>query len=430
MADAVDVLTVGQTETSSGEQPWRTALRPPADSRRVLAPRSAWAILALASGDARFAARVAAGLSKPEASRARARLRADGLISLLPLLSARAGRVSCTTSDPEAVSGLRQDIRLLPTASLHEQPQLEAYVRIGDLPALVDDYGLHAGRDQDGGQVLLRTVADPWPFPETARVPDLVQALDLLEFAVSHSPDDQQQALAAWAVIEAHATRDVPSWYRATRPPRARQNTSLLALKARSRAARPSWASRTADADTLSAMLFAVGDPVRRADLLAATGWTPPRLQTAVDALVAEPPRGLKVQVDGNRLHLLTDGTARAAVERLLARLKRGEVLQPLDLPEMVWLVLAIIVIEQPITRADITSRRLADSDRQVQALLQEHLIREEPRATLPGRGIPLITTDLLLRRVGVGSIGELQQRMLAQAPEPQAAPADEVVPQ
>jgi hypothetical protein len=35
------------------------------------------------------------------------------------------------------------------------------------------------------------------------------------------------------------------------------------------------------DADTLSALLFAVGDAVRRGDLLEATGWTPPRLQAA-----------------------------------------------------------------------------------------------------------------------------------------------------
>lgn len=59
-------------------------------------------------------------------------------------------------------------------------------------------------------------------------------------------------------------------------------------------------------------------------------------------------------------------------MERLLARLKRGEVLQPLDLPETVWLVLASIVIEQPITRSDITARRLADRDRQVHVLLQQ----------------------------------------------------------
>jgi chromosome segregation and condensation protein ScpB len=74
--------------------------------------------------------------------------------------------------------------------------------------------------------------------------------------------------------------------------------------------------------------------------------------------------------------------------------------------------VLAIVVVEQPITRAEITARRMAGSDRQVQVLLQQHrLVREEPHAALPGRGIPLITTDLLLRRLGMASIGELLHR-------------------
>jgi len=177
------------------------------------------------------------------------------------------------------------------------------------------------------------------------------------------------------------------------------------------------------DADTLSALLFAVGDAVRRTDLLQVTDWPPPRLQVATDALVAEPPRGLQVQVDGDRLCLVTCGTTSGAVERLLAHLGRGELLEPLELPETVWLVLAIVVLEQPVTRAEITARRLADSDRQVQVLLQQRLIREEPRAALSGRGSPLVTTDVLLRRLGVGSIGELQQRILSQAPESLAAP-------
>ena len=182
--------------------------------------------------------------------------------------------------------------------------------------------------------------------------------------------------------------------------------------------------SPAADADTLSALLFAVGDAVRRADLVEATGWPPSRSQAAADALVAEPPRGLRVQLDGDRLVLVTHGAASGAVERLLARLGRGDLLEPLKLPDMVWLVLGVVVLEQPITRTEIGARRLADSDRQVQVLLQHRLIREDPRAALPGRGIPLVTTDLLLRRLGVGSVGELQERMLAQAPEPDTAAA------
>jgi hypothetical protein len=66
-------------------------------------------------------------------------------------------------------------------------------------------------------------------------------------------------------------------------------------------------------------------------------------------------------------------------------------------------------------------ARRLADSDRQVHALLRQRLIREEPRAAVPGRGIPLVTTDLVLRRLGVGGLGELQQQLMAAAPPAQA---------
>jgi chromosome segregation and condensation protein ScpB len=117
--------------------------------------------------------------------------------------------------------------------------------------------------------------------------------------------------------------------------------------------------------------------------------------------------------VDGDRLTLVTDGAVSGAVERLLARFGRGELLEPLTLPDTVWLVLGVVVLEQPITRAEISARRLVDSDRQVQLPLQHRLVREEPRAALPGRGIPLVTTDLVLRRLGVGSLGELQRRIL-----------------
>jgi hypothetical protein len=77
------------------------------------------------------------------------------------------------------------------------------------------------------------------------------------------------------------------------------------------------------------------------------------------------------VQLVGDRLTLVAGPAASSEVERLLVRLRRGTLIEPLDLPETVWLVLGIVVLEQPITRAEITARRLADSDRQVQLLLQ-----------------------------------------------------------
>ena len=184
------------------------------------------------------------------------------------------------------------------------------------------------------------------------------------------------------------------------------------------------------DADVLAAMLFAVGQPVRRDDVLEASGWTPARLQAAVDVLLAEPPRGQQVMLDADRLQLVAADNASGLVERMFRHLERAnKVLEPLDLPETVWLVLAIIVLDQPITRAEITARRMADSDRQVQLLLRHRLIREEPRATVPGRGIPLVTTDLVPRRFGVSWIGELQHQLLAAAAERELSANLDVAP-
>jgi chromosome segregation and condensation protein ScpB len=115
---------------------------------------------------------------------------------------------------------------------------------------------------------------------------------------------------------------------------------------------------------------------------------------------------------------LVAGAIASSLVQRLFEHLQHGNVIPPLDLPETVWLVLAIVILDQPITRAEITARRMADSDRQVQVLLRHRLIREEPRAAVPGRGIPLVTTDLVLRRFGVSWIGDLQHQLLAAAAE------------
>jgi len=129
--------------------------------------------------------------------------------------------------------------------------------------------------------------------------------------------------------------------------------------------------------------------------------------------------------LDDDRLELVAAGSASSLVQRLFRHFERGnKVLEPLDLPETVWLVLAIIILDQPITRAEIAARRMADSDRQVQVLLRHRLIREEPRAAVPGRGIPLVTTDLVLRRLGVGWIGDLQHQLLAAAAERELQPS------
>jgi chromosome segregation and condensation protein ScpB len=73
--------------------------------------------------------------------------------------------------------------------------------------------------------------------------------------------------------------------------------------------------------------------------------------------------------------------------------------------------VLAIVAYEQPVTRADIRAIRQVDSDVVVETLVARKLIAEDPR--FGGRGRPsfLVTTELFLRRFGLGSLGDLPPR-------------------
>src|SRR5436190_10822711 len=66
----------------------RLQVVPPAGAQ--LAPLSAWAVLALASGDAAFTKQVAGLLGDPDRSRARSRLKERGLLDLVPRLRERA----------------------------------------------------------------------------------------------------------------------------------------------------------------------------------------------------------------------------------------------------------------------------------------------------------------------------------------------------
>jgi hypothetical protein len=66
----------------------RLGMPPPVG--QPLSPSSAWAVLALASGDAAFRDHVAARLSDPDRPRARTRLQQHSLLELLPRLCGRA----------------------------------------------------------------------------------------------------------------------------------------------------------------------------------------------------------------------------------------------------------------------------------------------------------------------------------------------------
>jgi hypothetical protein len=111
-----------------------------------LAWLSAWAVLALASGDGTFLKHVAGLLADPDRSRARSRLKERGLLELLPRLHERA---TCRgfSVGAELLVQLLADPRLVLggwTAARLLQWQLpgEMYVPERQLADIVEQYGL------------------------------------------------------------------------------------------------------------------------------------------------------------------------------------------------------------------------------------------------------------------------------------------------
>jgi len=390
----------------------RLAAEPPVGAR--LAPLSAWALLALASGDAAFRGHVAGLLSDPDRSRARTRLRQPGLLALVPRLRDRAvGRGFALA--PEALVDVAADGRLVLSGVSAARAlgwtlpdgawPLEAYVAEADLVDLVQQYDL----DRDpAGDLVLRAVPDAWPFPPHLRVvPAVVAAVDLLE---AEAP-----ALAelgrTWL---AELTRDLdPSWTQ--RPPRRRSVRPIVPTarigepsgrRVRSRRGDTEWDDRADwDARHLVALLFVAATPLRQAEVREQLRISAVRLARACAVLRTDPPRGLQLEQDGERLALVSAPDCAAVVERHLERPAPG----PLSTAALE--ALAIVAYEQPITRADIRQVRGVDSDAVVETLLAHGLVAEDPRFGGRGRPAFLVTTAAFLRHLGLGSLTDLPPR-------------------
>lgn len=156
-----------------------------------LAPLSAWAVLALASGDGAFLKHVAGLLADPDRSRARSRLKERGPLELLPRFRERATcrgfvvgaeQLVDILADPRLVMGGASAARLLEWPLPEGSWPVEAYVPEQRLADLIEQYALE--RDEQHPDLLLRSNPEPWPFPPQARVvPGLIAALDLSESA-------------------------------------------------------------------------------------------------------------------------------------------------------------------------------------------------------------------------------------------------------
>ncbi|MGI9146267.1 MAG: SMC-Scp complex subunit ScpB [Chloroflexota bacterium] len=274
---------------------------------------------------------------------------------------------------------------------------------------LIEQYALE--RDDHSTDLQLRTVQEPWPFPPHARVvPSVVAALDLAEAA------DVRLAELGAGQLDELARLVVADWRQ--RPPRRRPVRPIVPTGPLAHTQRPRhpstdliWDDRAEqDANQLVALLFVAATSLRRAEIAETLRISQGRLSRACSVLHADPPRGLRLLDAGDELGLVSAPDCAAAVERHLGQPK------PEPLSQAALDTLAIVAYEQPVTRADIRTIRIVDSDAVIETLRARGLVAEDPR--FGGRGRPgfLITTSSFLRYFGLSSLSDLPPRTIATA--------------
>jgi len=373
----------------------------------------AWAVLALASHDAAFRTHVAGRLSNSDRSRAKVRLEQRGLLDLAPRLRARAV-VRHFDAGAEALLALLEDPRSVlagASAARHlgwlvpdgDWP-VELYIAEADLVELVGTHELELA-NEGPGDVVLRAVPEPWPFPPHMRVvPDVVAALDLADAVPT------ELAARSRTQLEELAPGVEPSWQR--RPQRRRplppgipsgRHAAVPRQRRQGGASDQIWDDQAErDARGLVALLFVAGAAQRRTEAAAAMRVSAGRLERACAFLHASPPHGLLLVEDADRLELASAPDCTTVVERFL------DTPPPEPLSQAALEVLSIVAYEQPVTRADIGVIRGTDSTGVVDTLLARGLVADDPR--FGGRGRPsfLVTTAAFLRLMGLGSLAEL----------------------
>jgi len=280
----------------------------------------AWAILALASHDAAFRTHVAGRLSDSDRSRAKIRLEQRGLLEVAPRLRARAV-VRHFDAGAEALLALLEDPRgVLAGASASRRLgwavpggdwPVELYIAEADLVQLVDTYVLEL-TEEGPGDLVLRAVPEPWPFPPHLRVvPDVVAALDLAEAV----PADL--AALGRAQLAELAPGVEPSWQR--RPQRRQPLRPVIPSGRHASLPRQCLqVGASDDARSLVALLFVAGTAQRRTEVAAALRVPAGRLERACAFLRASPPHGLLLVEDADRLELASAPDCTAVVERFL----------------------------------------------------------------------------------------------------------------
>jgi hypothetical protein len=212
---------------------------------------------------------------------------------------------------------------------------------------LVDVVERYALEPDVAGDLVLRSVPEPWSFPPQLRVaPELVAAVDLAD-----GPNVDLAELGRIRLAEFSGNVE-PSWH--GRPQRRRPVRPLIPSGRSASANRrlqvlasdQVWDDRAErDARGVVALLFVAGKALRRADLAQALHCSQARLDRAVTFLRVSPPHGLNLLDHADQLQLVTAPECASLVEAFL------DVPPPEPLSQAALEALAIVAYEQPVSR-------------------------------------------------------------------------------
>lgn len=154
----------------------------------------------------------------------------------------------------------------------------------------------------------------------------------------------------------------------------------------------------------LVAMLFASPSPLDLETAARVLKSSTEDLEEALGFLKEHPPLGLRVQLAGGHLDLVSDPASAEYVEELLG-LNR-----PVKLSRAALETLAIVAYRQPVTRGDVEAIRGVNSDSSLTTLLNRGLVAEIGRRESAGRPALYATTAEFLQHLGLDSLSDLPQ--------------------
>lgn len=153
----------------------------------------------------------------------------------------------------------------------------------------------------------------------------------------------------------------------------------------------------------VEALLFVADGPTELQDLASALSVSVEEIEQAIGELqAAESGRGLRVQMAGTSVQMVTMPEAADAVETFLGIGMGGK------LSSAALETLAIIAYRQPITRARINAIRGVDSDGVIRTLVAKGLVEKVGMLDQVGRPLLYGTTFEFLEYFGIRSLGAL----------------------